>query len=77
MVTSANISNKSIDPQEGSKETKKTFFSLFARIPTQTQPWLIILQNGLHHLVPHMILILVIYWLSIFLKWGTHVEDRI
>ena len=65
MVATTNFSDKSIHPQEGLKKQKKSFS--FASLSS-----LVVQQNGLHHLVPHVILHLVIYRLSIFLKMAAH-----
>ena len=70
MVASANISDKSIHPQEGSN--KQIFFRLHPHANIAiTRSSLVVLKNDLRHLVPHMILHLVMYRLSIFLKWRT------
>ena len=66
MVASAKISDKSIHPQE-LKQTKGTFLPYIG-----PQNWLsLMLQKyGCVHLVPHVILHLMKYWLLIFSKNG-------
>ena len=41
------------------------------------QPSLVVLKNGLRHLVPHVILHLVIYRLSIFFKMADDIDFSI
>lgn len=61
MVASANSSNKIIHPQV----TKIFFFlSAFFRNLATTQLSLLLFKNSFRHLVLHMILRLMIYWLS-------------
>ena len=75
MVVTANFSNKRIHPQEGLKKQKKSFFHFRLHPYTKstiTRSSLVVQQNGLRHLVPHVILHMVIYWLLIFLKMAAH-----
>ena len=71
MVPSANISNKSIHPQEGSKDKKVLLLPFRLHPHTNsaiTWPPLVVSKNGLRHLVPHVILHLMKYRLSILFK---------
>ena len=72
MIASANISDKSIHPQEGSNKQNSSSLLPFRLHPHAniaiTWSSLVVLKNGLHHLVPHVILHLVIYRLLIFFK---------
>ena len=71
MVALAKISVKSIHPQEGSNKQKEPFFILFTTWDHKighNRPSLVVRSSAGVHLVPHVILHLMKYWLSIFKK---------
>ena len=80
MVALANSSDKIIRPQGRLKITKEIIllpFRLHAfRKAAITWPWSLLLQNGLRHFVPHVILHLMIYRLSLQKNGGPYREGR-
>ena len=77
MVVLANNSDKSIHRQEGIKY--QIYFLLYFRLlyirkSAITRPSLLLAKNGFRHLVPHVILHLMKYRSSIFLKMAARAD---